>query len=105
LHSDQFKRLIHSRYYLKFFLKFIDTGFVSFKTNNFLITYLIHVKLNDMKNLIDKNNRKFKNVFSKTTISQIQNSKYPLGEDFYSIQTDEKALKDNEISQIESTDI
>ena len=58
-----------------------------------------------MKNSIDKNNRKFKNVFSKTTISQIQNSKYPLGEDFYSIQADDKVLKDNEISQIKGTAI
>jgi len=58
-----------------------------------------------MKNPIDKNNRKFKNVFSKTTVSQIQNSKYPLGEDFYSIQADDKSLKENEVSQIKNSDI
>jgi len=58
-----------------------------------------------MKNSIDKNNRKFKNVFSKSTVSQFQNSKYPLGEDFYSIQADEKVLKDKEIIQIKDSNI
>jgi hypothetical protein len=58
-----------------------------------------------MKNSIDKNNRLFKNVFSGKTVSQQQYSKYPLGEDFYSIQSDEKVLKDKEIIQIKDSNI
>ena len=53
-----------------------------------------------MKNSIDKNNRTFKNVFSNTPVSQLQNSKFPLGEDFYSIHTDEIEVKKDELLQI-----
>jgi len=58
-----------------------------------------------MKNSIDKDSRKFKNVFNKTTICQKQNSKYPLGEDFYCIRTDDKVLKNNGHLQIKDSNI
>lgn len=104
MHSDQFKKLIHFQHYLKSF-KIKGKNLIRFKTNNFIKTDLIHVKLNDMKNSIDKNNRQFKSVFSDKTISQRQYSKYPLGEDFYSFQDDDKVLKGNEISQIKVSNI
>jgi len=53
-----------------------------------------------MKNLNIKDYRFVKQVFTELKNNFQNNSKYPLGEDFYSFITDEKEIKINDSSNI-----
>jgi len=53
-----------------------------------------------MKNPIENDSRLVKSVFSEVDNYIHSNSKYPLGEDFYSIQIEKKEMKIEDLSQI-----
>jgi len=58
-----------------------------------------------MKNSIEKNNRHVKSVFCETNNYQLEKSIYPLGEDFYCIQTDDNELNNKELLFIKDSNI